>query len=54
MEKSMDQTKLKLDVYLGIAKQCTKHQMNIFKQREKKCGKLIIRDIFLCPRAITS
>jgi hypothetical protein len=28
--------KLKLDLYLGIAKQCTKYQMNICKQRGKK------------------
>jgi hypothetical protein len=30
------ETKLKLDLYLGMAKQCTKYQMNIYKQREKK------------------
>jgi hypothetical protein len=29
-------------------------KMNICKQREKKCGKLIICDIFVSPRAITS
>jgi hypothetical protein len=40
------ETKLKLDLYLSIAKQCTIHQMNICKQREKKSGKMIIRDIF--------
>jgi hypothetical protein len=28
--------------------------MNVYKQREKKCGKLVIRDIFLSARAITS
>jgi hypothetical protein len=28
------ETKLKLDMYLGIAKQCTKYQMNICKQRK--------------------
>jgi hypothetical protein len=28
-------TKLKLDLYLGMAKPCTKYQMNICKQREK-------------------
>jgi hypothetical protein len=28
--------------------------MNICKQRKKKSGKLIIRDIFLSPKAITS
>jgi hypothetical protein len=39
-------TKLKLNLYLGMAKQCTKNQMNICKQREKKSGKLIIRDFF--------
>jgi hypothetical protein len=36
-------TKFKLDLYLGMAKQCTKYQMNFCKQREKKSGKLIIR-----------
>jgi hypothetical protein len=38
--------KLKLNLHLCIAKQCTKYQMNICKQREKKCVKLIIRDLF--------
>ena len=46
-------TKLKLDLYIGMAKQCTKYQMNICKQREKKSEKLIIRHFFLSPRAIT-
>jgi hypothetical protein len=46
-------TKLKLNLYLGMTKQCTKYQMNICKQREKKSRKLMIRDIFLSPRAIT-
>jgi hypothetical protein len=42
------ETKLKFDLYLGMAKQCTKYKMNIdiCKQRKKKCGKLIIGDIF--------
>ena len=46
-------TKLELDLYLGMAKQYTKTQMNIWKHEEKKCGKLRICDIFLSPRAIT-
>jgi hypothetical protein len=46
-------TKLELDVYLGMAKQCIKFQMNIWKHERKKCGKLRICDIFLSPRAIT-
>jgi hypothetical protein len=29
------EAKLKLDQYLGMAKQCTKFQVNICKQREK-------------------
>jgi hypothetical protein len=38
-----------------MTKQCTKYQINIFEQREKKSGKLMIRHIFsLSPRAITS
>jgi hypothetical protein len=47
-------TKLEIDLYLDMPKQCTKYQMNIWKHEQKKCGKLRIRDIFLCPRAITS
>jgi hypothetical protein len=47
-------TKLEFDLQLRMAKQCTKYYMNICKQREKKSGKLIIRDIFLSSRAITS
>jgi hypothetical protein len=47
-------TNLELDLQLSMAKQCTKYQINICKQREKKSGKLVIRDIFLSPRAITS
>ena len=46
-------SKLKLNLYLSMAKQCTKYQMNICNQREQKSGKLIIRDIFLSPWAIT-
>jgi hypothetical protein len=42
--------KLKLNLYLGIAKQCTKYLMNM----RKKCLKMIIRDFFPSPRAITS
>jgi hypothetical protein len=45
-------TKLDLDLQLSMAKQYTKYQINICKQREKKSGKLVIRDIFLSPRAI--
>ena len=30
----------RLLVYLGMAKQCTKYQLNICKQSEKKSGKL--------------
>jgi hypothetical protein len=45
-------TKLKLDLYLGMAKQSTKHQMNIWKHEGKKCGKLRICDIFLSSTAI--
>jgi hypothetical protein len=37
-----------------MAKQYIKYEMNICKHKEKKCGKLIIPDIFLSPRAITS
>jgi hypothetical protein len=44
--------KLELDLQLSMAKQCTKYQMNICKQREKKSRKLIICDIFLSPRVI--
>jgi hypothetical protein len=40
------EAKLKLNLYLGIAKQCTKYQMNM----RKKCLKLIIRDFFLKPK----
>jgi hypothetical protein len=47
-------TKLELDLQLSMAKQCTKYAMNICKKKEKKSGKLIIRDIFQSPRAITS
>jgi hypothetical protein len=47
-------TKLELDLQLSMAKQCTKYQMNICKQKEKKSGKLIIRDFVLSPRVITS
>jgi hypothetical protein len=36
-------TKLELDLYLSMAKQCTKYQMNIWKHEQKKCGKLIYR-----------
>jgi hypothetical protein len=44
-------TKLELDLYLGMEKQCIKYQMNICKQRGKKSEKwILIRDIFLCPR----
>ena len=39
-------TKLNLNLYLGMAKQCTEYKMNICKQREEKSGKLIIRDFF--------
>jgi hypothetical protein len=46
-------TKLVHDLYLGMAKQCTKYQMNIWKHEGKKCGKLRICDIFPSPRAIT-
>jgi hypothetical protein len=46
-------TKLELDLYLGMAKQCTKYQMNIWKHEQKKCRKLRICDIFLSSRAIT-
>ena len=53
MKNQWINTKLKLDLYLGMAKQCTKYQMNIWKHEQKKCGKLRIRDIFLSPRAIT-
>jgi hypothetical protein len=28
-------SKLELDMYLGMAKECTKYQVNICKQREK-------------------
>jgi hypothetical protein len=34
-------TRLELDLYLSMAKQCTKYQMNIWKREQKKCGKLI-------------
>ena len=34
-------TKLELDLYLSMTKQCTKYQMNIWKHEQKKCGKLI-------------
>jgi hypothetical protein len=34
-------TKLKLNLYLGMAKQCTKYEMNIFKQSEKKVRKAV-------------
>jgi hypothetical protein len=48
-------TKLELDLQFSMAKQCSKYQIiNICKEREKKSGKLVIRDIFLSPRAITS
>jgi hypothetical protein len=48
-------TKIELDLQLSMAKQCAKYQMNIiYKQREKKCRKLIIRDIFVSPRDKTS
>ena len=46
-------TKFRLDLYHGMAKQCTKYQMNICKQSDKS-EKLIIRDIFPSRRAITS
>jgi hypothetical protein len=46
-------TKPKLDLYLCMAKQCTKYKMNIWKHEGKKCGKLKIHNIFLSPRAIT-
>ena len=36
-------TKLELDLYLSMTKQCTKYQMNIWKHEQKKCGKLIYR-----------
>jgi hypothetical protein len=36
-------TKLKIDLYLGMAKQCTKYQKNIWKHEQKKCGTLIYR-----------
>jgi hypothetical protein len=37
------ETKLELDLYLSVAKQCTKYQMNTWKHDQKKCGKLIYR-----------
>jgi hypothetical protein len=46
--------KFKRNLYLGIAQQCIKFQMNICKQSEKKYGKLIISNFFLSSRAITS
>jgi hypothetical protein len=49
----MNQNKLELDLYLGMAKQRTKYQMNIWKHEGKLCGKLRICDIFLSSRAIT-
>jgi hypothetical protein len=39
MKNQWIKTKLKLNLYLGMAKQCTKYQMNICKQREKKVRK---------------
>jgi hypothetical protein len=53
MKNQWIKAKLELDLYLGMAKQCTKYQMNIWKHERKKCGKLRIGDIFLSPRAIT-
>jgi hypothetical protein len=43
--------KLKLDLYLGMAKQCTKYQMNM---RKKVCKTDNSWFFFLSPRAITS
>jgi hypothetical protein len=44
-----------LNRYIGMAIQWNKYRMNIFRQREKKCGKLIIfvGFFFLCSSVIT-
>ena len=47
------ETKLEHDLYLGMIKQCSKYQMNIWKHERKNCGKLRIHDIFLSPKVIT-
>jgi hypothetical protein len=38
-EKQWMETKLNLDLYLGMAKQFTEYQMDICKQREQKVRK---------------
>jgi hypothetical protein len=43
----------KLICILVLQSQCNKYQMNICKQSTKRCGKLMVRDFFLSPRAIT-
>jgi hypothetical protein len=39
-------TQLNLDLYLGMAKQCTKYQINIWKHERNKCGKHNLRIFF--------
>jgi hypothetical protein len=46
--------KFKINLYLGIAKQCNKYQLNICKQSEKKVWKTDNSWFFQSPSAITS
>jgi hypothetical protein len=48
------EAKLELDLNLRMTKPHTKYQMNICKHLGKTCRKLIIHEIFLSPRAVTS
>ena len=48
------EAKFELDLNLRMTKPHTKYQMNICKHLGKKCRKLIIHEIFLSPRAVTS